>query len=113
MKYLLIIMLIFSGCGMDENIDRDGDGWTNDMDCGPDNALINPAQEEFFTEPVEGILNHFPFDYNCDGIEETEFNVTGPHGWEQSTIPACGEIGRWSSYTGMGSTGRDKVQPCR
>lgn len=137
-RWFLIFFSLISACGevVDPpgNNDKDGDGWTADVDCADNDSRVWPGQTEFFTTPCENNVNHLPFDFNCDGEEELESTRTVicqlrsqmscggsvfPGAWAGENPPKCGERGTWVtscrwmiSMCGISSK-TDKTQACR
>lgn len=70
-------------------LDRDGDGFTEDVDCDDLNSLINPGAEEL----CDGTDN------NCDGkTDEAWKHATGPSVGKQCAITTkagCTSFGYW------------------
>jgi hypothetical protein len=66
--------------GLVDNVDSDGDGWSNCVDCAPLNPFVNPGT----IESCNGI------DDNCNGsIDEGLGQVTCGVGECRRTVPSC------------------------
>jgi|GEM_PF-4954382 hypothetical protein len=81
----------------------------NDADCADGDARANPDAKSFFHEGIKGD-HDLPWDFNCNGIVETEFDypaVKCPEtfdrtecksslteiGWHMDEQPPCGHLG--------------------
>jgi hypothetical protein len=113
-------------CGAPSD-DCDGDGTTPEGgDCCDDERLAFPGQDEWFSVPF--YCPDESWDYNCDGIEELEYEATstmpiycssyssrsvceGTSGWYDE-VPECGSVGRfvncyWVTSSGVCAPGDD------
>lgn len=47
----------------------------NSLDCADQDSRARPGQADFQTQPITGTRAVSPFDFNCDGREETRFGL--------------------------------------
>ncbi len=68
----LLMAVLAPGCeDAAPNFDFDGDGWDDEQDCGPANALIFPGAEDAWGDGL---------DQNCDGADGSDHDGDGyPH----------------------------------
>jgi cysteine-rich repeat protein len=70
-------------------------------DCNASNVDVSPAQTRYFSTGIAGAAAAADFDYNCDGIESTEFTFGGRYFCTElratcvgtshyTTAPVCG-----------------------
>ncbi len=87
-------MVFYGTCGegyIEERVD-------SERDCNDEAGEVRPNQERFFDVPSSPT----GWDYNCDGVDEREYEVTIPFScspdcsgrwWSSTQAPDCGETG--------------------
>ena len=82
--FLLLLAAVLGGCDLfnpDPDIDLDGDGWVEDLDCDDGNPLANPGSGE----SCDGVDN------DCDGVIDEGFDEDGDGFLTCGATPDCND----------------------